>query len=323
MEETRNFTIYLDQNIISHLREGQPASEELLSALKKFQKCGAIIVYSNIHVEECRAFHEPEQFVGVLDAIDGHYIQPSERLGLQFEIRPNIAKDLLLSEADFAGKSLALLSNQMLLSQYALAWLGELEAEDLKQELEADIDLWIEEFERETLGLVDSSSIRQQLLDSLHSLDLDKLKHQGLELQPLSAQEWNARYSRIDQLASDEVAEFILSELGDQAAQHLSGMFPKKIWPNGTYQESGTLTGLTFFLFTQGVGRDRGVKSGSQSNRRKRFQAQFRDCQHIEEAARCGLFLSNDAGAIQLAKAAYAYAGVKTSVKHVFINLED
>lgn len=322
MEEAIKFTIYLDQNIIGHLREGEPAKRALSRVLETFRKNGAAYVYSNVHVEECSAFYRPEQYVRVLDEIDAYYIQPTERLETQFKIKPSVAKDLIQCDPDFASKSQTFLSNQMAFTQFALGWLGALDAEELKRELEAEIDLWVGEIERECFGLCVTSSIRQQLLESLFYLDMNKLKQEGLEKQPQTAHEWNERFSRIDKLAPDEIVDFIFLEIGHDAAQYLSGMFLKKTWPNGTFSENGSLTGLTFFLFTQGVGRDSKVKRGSQSNRRKRFQAQFRDCRHIEEAARCDLFLSNDSGAVALAQAAYAYAGVNTIAKHVSIHHE-
>lgn len=53
---------------------------------------------------------------------------------------------------------------------------------------------------------------------------------------------------------------------------------------------------------------------------KKRFQAQVRDCRHIEEAAGCDLFLSSDAGAITLARATYAYAGISTIATEIIIS---
>ena len=319
MEEKVTGTIYLDQNIISHLREGQPVKEELLRVLGAIQEQGIIYVYSDVHVEECRAFANPEQYVEVLDALDAYYLQPVERLGQHREATTHMADDLILSETDFANKSLELLNNTMVLIQYGLGWLSEVEAEELMQELKADVEWWAEECERETLGFISASSVREQLLGSLFSLDLEKLKREGIEQQPKTDREWNHRFGKLDKLGPEDVVEFLFSENDHQAAQQLRSMFPKRAWPNGAYKERGALTGLSFFLFTQGVGRDSKVKKGRQSNRRKRFQAQYRDCRHIEEAAGCDIFLSLDAGAIKLAQAAYAYAGVRTIANRIAI----
>ncbi|NNU79258.1 hypothetical protein HMH01_02295 [Halovulum dunhuangense] len=312
-------TIYLDQNILGSLRQGQPEKEELERALERFREFGAAFVYSDVHVEECRAFYEPAQYVRILNDLNGYHLQPKGRLAQHREAKPNMAEELILGEIDFATKCLGLLHGQMVLLQYVLGWLGEFEAEELMRELEEDIALWAEEAERETLGLLTAASARQQLLEPLISIDLKKLKREGMEQQPQTAHEWNIRYGKIDKLDPDKVVDFIFSEAGDEAAQYLSEMFPKGTWPTGAYQEHGALTGLLFLLFCQGVGRDPAVKKGSQSDRRKRLRAQFRDCRHIEEAAGCDLFLSQDAGAIKLAQAAYAHAGVRTIVKKVTV----
>lgn len=82
IRKKRSLTIYLDQNIYSGLREDNAAKEALSKVLQTFRKSGAIFVYSDVHVEECRAFYAPEQCVRVIDEWDGYYIQPAERLGL-------------------------------------------------------------------------------------------------------------------------------------------------------------------------------------------------------------------------------------------------
>lgn len=156
-------------------------------------------------------------------------------------------------------------------------------------------------------------------MEALFSVDLENLKREGLAQQPKTDREWNHRFGKLDNLGPEDIVEFLFSENDHHAAQQLRSMFPKRAWPKGAYQERGSLTGLAFFLFTQGVGRDSKVKKGSQTNRRKRFQAQYRDCRHIEEAAGCDIFLSLDAGAIKLAQAAYAYAGVRTTARKLTI----
>lgn len=248
----------------------------------------------------------------VLEKIDAYYLPPTERSEKSFTIKPNMARGLILGETDFVTESLELLNSLTVLTQYVLGWLGDLDAEDLKRELTTEFNSWIDKVERETQGLADTSSMRNQLMEPLRSLNLNQLKNQSLEQQPKTGGEWNQRFSRIDNTAPEEVANLIFSELGNTAARQLRGMFPKKNWPNGAYEHNGALTGLAFFLFTQGVGRDRTVKRGSQSNRRKRLRAQFRDCRHIAEAARCDMLLSIDGRAITLAKAVYAHAGVNT-----------
>lgn len=315
-------TLYLDQNIISHLREGEPAKEELSSLLRDFQQRGMIIVYSDVHVEECRSFAHPGQYVDILDTFDAYYLHPAYRLGQSREAETNMASELILRETDFSEKSLGLLNNTMTLIQYGLGWLGELEAEELIRELKTEVEHWAEQCERETMGFMSASSVRRQLLESLFSVDLESIKREDIAQQPKTDREWIHRFSRLDSLGAEDVAEFIFSEIDQHAAQQIRSMFAKEAYQNGAYQERGSLVGLAFFLFTQGVGRDSKVKKGSQENRRKRFQAQYRDCRHIEEAASCDIFLSLDASAISLAQATYAYAGVRTMARRLIIRPE-
>lgn len=157
-----------------------------------------------------------------------------------------MANQLIMSETDFATKCVALMKTHWVLSQYGLGWLGELEAQELIGEIEADIDLWVEEAERETSGLFSASSARQQLLGPLLALDLDKLKREGLEQRPQTEREWNQKFSKIDKLGPDEVVDFVLSEVDEDSAQYLRCMCPKGAWSNGACQEYGALTGLVF-----------------------------------------------------------------------------
>lgn len=319
MADKSHLTIYLDQNILSDLLDGAPNKAKVENTLNYLREKGAVYVYSDVHVEECRAFYEPEQFVRVIEELNGFYVPARGGQRQEREPKPNMAEDLLLREADFETECRAMLNNLLLLSQYMLGWLGELEANELMHELKEGIDAWANKVERETQGIFKASLAREQLLEPLLSIDLEKQKRKGTELQPRTEREWNQRFSKIDAAKSAEIVEFIFSIVDDKAAQHLWRMYPKGTWPHGTYNVQGTLTGLTFFLFTQGVGRDSKVKSGNQTKRRKRFEAQFRDCRHIEEAAGCSVFLSRDRPAIKLAQAVYNYTGVGTVAKEVSI----
>lgn len=229
-----------------------------------------------------------------------------------------MAERLILSELNFANKSAAFLKSQLTVLQFAMGWLGELEAKDLMDELEAEVDLWLQELHSESEGLLDTTVFRRELIKILHSIDIEELKRESIEQAPKTEAEWLEKYSRIDNLPANKVADYILEEIGHEAAKEIRERFPKSAWPEGGYEENGTLTGLAFFLFTQGVGRNRKVKSGNQSSRRKGLRSQFHDCQHIEAAARCTFFLSNDRGAVKLAQAAYAYAGVSTIAERLW-----
>ncbi|MEP3783914.1 hypothetical protein [Ascidiaceihabitans sp.] len=312
MEESQRFSVYLDQNILSHLREGEPHRDAIMTMLDSLKSKGGHLVYSRIHIEECRAFHQSEQFIQVLNAIGGLYIVPEVTFNQQLLLRPNAAEGLLRGEDDFAAKSIQFLNDNLLLSQYAFGWLGALDASDLKNDMQNEIDLWVDALKREPLGLLDTQSILQQLSDNLQSIDLNRLRYEAKQAQLETDAEWNQRYSELDGTPNADLVEHVLSYM-DKKSQHIvSDMFPKSNWPEGAYQEAGTLAGLCILLFSQGVGRNRKVKSGKLEKRKKHFLTQFRDCCHIEEAARCHFFVSEDAGAIKLAQAVYAHAGVST-----------
>lgn len=319
MAGPKYLTIYLDQNLLGDLLDGAPAKSKVENALAYFREKGAVYVYSDVHVEECRAFYEPKQFVQVIRELNGYYL-PSKGEQVHDRVaKPNMAKELLLRESDFEEECVIWLNHHLLISQYMLGWLGELEAKELVNEIGTGIDIWAAKAERETQGLFKASIAREQLLDAFLSIDLDKLKREGFEIQPRTEREWNQRFSLIDATKPEDIVELVFSLIDDEAAQYLRRMFPKGAWPHGAYHEPGTLTGLAFFLFCQGVGRDSKVKSGTQTRRRNRFLAQYRDCRHIEEAASCSVLLSRDRRAIKLARAVYCYAGVETVAKEVTI----
>lgn len=90
--------------------------------------------------------------------------------------------------------------------------------------------------------------------------------------------------------------------------------FPQGFWNRIEGRETGELAGLAFMLFMCGLVRDRRVKKGSAESRMKHFRGQFRDGAHIENAARCAVFITGDEGAARLARSLYAYSGIATKV---------
>lgn len=314
MNPEGKITVYLDQNVLSHLREGEAAQEALGCIVEGLCQQGVVFVYSRVHVEECRAFYDPIQYVRVLNRIRARYISPTSSLEGEPELIPDVADDLILDTEDFLDRCASLLSNLMLIVQFGLGWLGDLDAAVLRSELEDEVDRFIEVVSRETDGLADVKKMREQLISSLNTIDLSKIRLEGANFS-LTEEQWNERYSQLDRLAEDRIFDYILGQIDGKEAKRLVSDFPKNFSRKGNSCEYGKLTGFALLLFCQGVGRDPRVKKKGQDERRKRFLAQLRDCQHIEEAARFDCFVSNDARAVKLAEAVYAHAGVKT---HVF-----
>ena|GEM_PF-5478761 len=67
--------VYIDQNILSHLREGKNAREELVGLLRTLREKNAVFVYSMTHVDECRASSQPEQFVKVMEELPAYLME--------------------------------------------------------------------------------------------------------------------------------------------------------------------------------------------------------------------------------------------------------
>ena len=74
----------------------------------------------------------------------------------------------------------------------------------------------------------------------------------------------------------------------------------------------GEITGFAFYLFSLGLISRKGKFSGSRQL--QKFNAQFRDALHIEEASRCDVFLTFDKDASDLAASTLSYAGFSTQV---------
>jgi hypothetical protein len=106
----------------------------------------------------------------------------------------------------------------------------------------------------------------------------------------------------------------MFSCLDERDRTALEKQFPQGFWSELDGRETGALAGLAFMLFMCGLVRDKRVKKGSTERRAQHFLGQFRDGVHIENAARCAVFITCDKGAARLARALYAYAGVKTQV---------
>lgn len=323
MGENRKILIYLDQNIINDLRDGESSKDGLSDFLKSLQQPGAMLVYSDVHLEECRAFYDPDQYAKALDENSFFYMPSCEKLDSAVVAQCGVARKLICSPPDFFDRSNGLLLWFLPIIQYISGWLGDVEAEDIKNDLIKEVDLWISDLERELRdlvdvrelhGLVDVRELRGKLLETVNSIDLEKNKLEAASAYPTSKKAWNERYARLDRLAPGDVFDHIMSEIGGAQAASLRENFPKGCWPKEPYRTVGTLAGLAFLFFMYGVHRDSGVRRSSQQNRIARFLAQFRDCRHIEAAARCDLFVSNDAGARKLACVTYAHAGVPTQV---------
>jgi hypothetical protein len=123
-----------------------------------------------------------------------------------------------------------------------------------------------------------------------------------------------ASFAQLDEVPDEQAVSFLFSCLDERDRELTQNQFPTGFWSKLEMRETGELTGLAFMLFLCGLVRDRRVKRGPNESRIQYFRGQFRDAVHIENAARCAMFITCDKGAARLARSLYAYAGVETQV---------
>jgi hypothetical protein len=308
--------LYLDQNVFGHLIEEGETNSAITKLLRTLHEQGAIIAFSSIHVEECRAFHEPAKFVRVLESLDCHFIERKEADASQLALTPEKAADLILREADITDEAAKQLGDLLLPVQFARGWLGDVEAEELREEIfDSARSFW----KRLASNLPEKASphleaLENEMLSAIRELPLTQMMADSNAWANSLSKNPNVYFSQIDGHPPETKVSFILSQLSEAEQIHINDQFPAGFWSTVQARQEGNLAGFSFMLFLLGLTRSREVGRKHQNYRRNHFLRQFRDCQHIEEASRCTAFVTFDEGAAKLAKAVYAYAGVATEV---------
>lgn len=317
--------VYIDQNILSHLREGRNAREELVGLLRALQEKNAIFVYSMTHVDECRGSSQPAQFVEVMEELPMHLMESQNASDQQAFLSLGRARELLLEPEGAPHHTKRLIEDLLHIWHFASGWLGETEAQELKTEMAAEIaEFW------ETLrGDVDWDVLGSELGEQAkHALSTAR-GELGALIENMSFEqirdEWEkgwtglkerlpANYAQLDEIPDEEAVAFVFACLEEQGREAVQSRFPQGFWKRLESRETGELAGLAFMLFMCGLVRDRRVKKGSTESRMQHFRGQFRDGVHIENAARCAMFITCDKGAARLARSLYAYTGIETKV---------
>lgn len=317
--------IYLDQNILSHLRAGQSAREELLKLLKALQEKNAVFVYSMTHVAECRGSSQPEQFVEVMEQLPVYLMEFQNASDPQAALSLGKARELLLEPEDTAHFAHRCMEALLHIPHFASRWLGETEEQKLKNEMALEIEgFWetlLRDFNWDVLGPGLGEQAKHAL--SVARAEMDALLEDTsfAQIRDEFGKEWMelkerlpANYAQLDQIPDENAISFVFSCLSDQSREVVQNQFPPGFWNRLEGRKTGELAGLAFMLFMCGLVRDPRVKSGSIERRMKHFLGQFRDGLHIENAARCAVFITCDKGAAKLARSLFAYAGVETTV---------
>ncbi|MDP2062986.1 MAG: hypothetical protein Q8J98_07760 [Phaeovulum sp.] len=143
---------------------------------------------------------------------------------------------------------------------------------------------------------------------------------EGLESGRRLREKLPKNYAQLDEMPDDEVADYLISCLDENDQAAIRKRYPPLFWADFKTREEGDLTGFAFLQFMMGLVREKRAKKRDQQRRAKYFRTQFQDCRHIETASRCAVFVTFDKGAARLAKAVFAYAGVRTEVVHLEVH---
>lgn len=317
--------VYIDQNILSHLREGKSAKEELAGVLSRLQKKNAVFVYSMTHVDECRASSRPEQFVEVMEELPVYLMEFKNACDQQSTLSLGRARELLLEPEDTTHHAKRLMENLLHVMHFASGWLGKTEAQKLKTEMAAEMaEFWEtiqRDFDEDVLGPELGaqakhalSAVEGEMGTLIDSMSFDQFRDEWETAWVKLREGLPANYAQLDEIPDEKAVSFVLSCLEDRDREAVQSQFPQGFWSNPESRKTGELAGLAFMLFMCGLVRVRRVKKGNTESRMQYFRGQFRDGVHIENAARWPVFITCDKGAARLARSLYAYAGIETQV---------
>lgn len=307
---------YLDQNVLSKLQPGADTREGMLAILQEMTNRGAVFVYSWVTVAECRGSERPGEFVSILNELDAHFFEPLSVANGALTASPNRAHELLTAKPDIVDEAAQRIEGLLKVMHFAMGWLEPTEAIALQAEMLAEMN---EFWTLVAADLPDSASgalmqAKVEMSKLIHNLPFQKSRDEAkVALLNLHAH-LPKNLAQLDAIPAETVVSYLFSLLAEPEQSDLLRSFPKGFWSKVEGRQNGLLTGFAFLLFAMGLVRDPRVQKKQRSCREKHFLGQFRDCAHLEQAARCALFVTFDRGAARLAKAVYTYAGVETFV---------
>lgn len=317
--------IYLDQNILSHLREGRQASEALTKIFQDAKGKNVVFAYSMAHVDECRASGQPEAFVRVIDDLPVHLMTFKSASAPQTEFSLGKAQGLLMEAPDMTHEASRIMEKLLTVWHFASGWLGTTEAHELKSSMAAEMAAFWDSVIREVdwslfephIGVQGKHAVKvakAELTALIMDLPFDQTRDEWMKTWPALEARLPKNYAQLDAVPDHDAVSFILSCLDDRERDAVQSQFPHGGWANLDGRKDGALVGLAFLMFMCGLVRDRRVHKGTMERRTQHFLGQFRDGIHIENAARCYAFITCDEDAARLARCIYAYMGVKTQV---------
>lgn len=264
-------------------------------------------------------------FVAVMEELPVYLMEFQNASEPQATLSLGRARELLLEPQDATHHAKRLIEDLLHVFHFASGWLGKAEAQELKSEiafemaefwetlrLDVEWDLLGAEFGEQAMHAV--SAAQREMGALIENLSFEQIRD-GWEKSWIGLKHrLPANYAQLDEVPDEESVSFVLSCLDEQDREAVQSRFPQGFWKGIEGRETGELSGLAFMLFMCGLVRDKRVKKGSTESRIKHFRGQFRDGVHIENAARCEVFITCDQGAARLARSLYAYAGIETKV---------
>lgn len=290
--------------------------ESVLDFLNVASRNGAIFVYSMVNVDECQSSDRPEDFVEIIDGISAYFLEQSPVTDAEIALSSNRARELILHDDIIENGASRQLQDLFKLLHFSAGWLDEIDAADLKQEIADSLQYFWEVLERELPPQLLKLLVQEKskALKAIRELPLQQLKDSDREWSDRFRKCLPTNFAQLDEVPDDKVVEYLLSCLKEEEQAEIRASFPSGFWTDVETRDEGKLAGFAFLLFRLGLVRDPRVRKKARKFREKHFRGQFRDCQHIEAATRCAVFMTFDKDAARLAKAVYAYAGVETRV---------
>ncbi len=301
--------VYLDQRVLSELREYKDLRPHLSERIEHLRSLGAVFVISHTSLLECHESCRPMEFARVLESLSVKLLAPVPKNLIQRSLEEIDPVDLLAGEgvSDLAGlKAMEAFLQPM---QFTSGWLKNSSSKAVQESVLQEVQGSISELLPNVPDIL-KSSIRDAH-DHFLRVDLDSALQEELNSRETLRAKLPANYAQLDELPPLEAAELIVNSLSSQEMQIIRREYPKGF--RKTQPRQGDLVGFAFLLYSCGLVRDKRVK-GAGPKGRQHYKGQFRDCCHIEEAAYCDMMLTFDKGLQRLSNAVYSYAGVATQV---------
>ncbi len=307
--------VYLDQGPLSHLRRARCNPPLFRAAIERME--GDAIAFSDTHVREILRSNRPHEFIELLEKIGAYYLPPVSNLpkieSRSTTLKANVVREVIPEEIDFALKSQLAIEDILRLLAALHMGAGFLDVEKEREEILHSIDDYIEAFRQEMHIICENEFDPSEIVESVRSkfepvkneindLNVSQLETEARNFHREFKTQIPGSQAELDQIPDDEIAEYLFSKLPDSG--WIESLYPREF--GRAEIETGSILSFAFLLFSLGVAALKRPRKGGQSRYLGRIINQFRDCEHIENASRCHVFLTMDSGAARLARATYS-----------------